>query len=69
MAGKLIIHYAFNDLNLRKIYSYNLAGNEGTLKMQKKLGFSQEGILKDHFYFGGLYYDIIILSLYNTSNF
>jgi len=66
IAGQLILNYAFNVLNLRKIYSYNLVGNEGTLKMQKKLGFGQEGMLKEHLYFGGEYHDVIILSICNS---
>lgn len=67
MACNLILNYAFNVLNLRKIYSYNLVGNEGTLKMQKKLGFTMEGILKEHFYFNNLYHDVVILSRFNTA--
>jgi RimJ/RimL family protein N-acetyltransferase len=59
----LIVSYAFLTLNLRKIITYNLASNDSTLSMQKKLGFLQEGELKEHIYHDGKFYDVIILSL------
>lgn len=62
-AALLVLNYAFNFLNLRKIISYNLGFNSATLKMQKKIGpLKEEGCLKNHYYFNGKYWDIYILS-------
>ena len=64
-APKLMFEYAFNVLNLRKIFGYPIAFNNATFKMHEKIGgFIEEGRLKDHVYFDGVYHDVIILSLF-----
>lgn len=64
-APTLLFNYAFNILNLRKIFGYPIAFNKGTLRMHQKIGnFKEEGILKKHVYFDGLYHDVLILSLF-----
>lgn len=62
--SNLILDYSFNTLNLRKILTYNISNNEATLKMQKKIGFLQEGRLKNHIFHDGNYHDVLILSLF-----
>ncbi len=64
-APNLLFNYAFNVLNLRKIYGYPIAYNDATLKMHQKIGgFVTEGKLKDQVYFDGEYHDVLILSLF-----
>lgn len=64
-APKLLFDYAFNCLNLRKIFGYLISYNVATLRMHQKIGnFNEEGILKKHVYFDGEYHDVIILSLF-----
>ena len=64
-APKLLFNYAFNILNLRKIFGYPIANNIATLKMHEKIGnFKEEGRLRNHVYFEGQYHDVIILSLF-----
>lgn len=64
-ASNLILKYAFNVLNLRKITTYNSSFNKATLAVQNKVGaFKAEGVLKNHIYFDGEYHDVIILSLF-----
>jgi len=36
--------------------------NKGVLKLYKKIGFIEEGILKKHYYIESKYYDIYLLS-------
>lgn len=61
----LLFNYAFNVLNLRKIFGYPIVYNDATLKMHHKIGnFKQEGILKQHVYYDGVYHDVLILSLF-----
>lgn len=64
-APNLLFRYAFNVLNLRKIFSYAIACNNATLRMHQKIGnFITEGTLKKHVYFDGEYHDVFILSLF-----
>jgi len=64
-ASLLLFDYAFNVLNLRKIFGYPIAYNKETLKMHKSLGFfHEEGRLKSHYYLNGDYHDVFILSVF-----
>ena len=64
-APNLLFDYAFNVLNLRKIFGYPIYFNKATLRMHEKIGsFKQEGCLKEHVYFDGKYFDVLILSLF-----
>lgn len=62
-APRLLLNYAFNVLNLRKLTSYTLNIRPGIQKLHYKVGkVREEGILKNHYFFNGAYYDIHILS-------
>lgn len=64
-APKLLFDYAFNILNLRKIFGYPLSNNHATIRMHEKIGiFKNEGVLKNHIYFNNKYYDVNILSIF-----
>lgn len=63
----LILDYAFFSLNLRKIITYNISNNNSTFFLQKKIGFIQEGNLKNQIYQDGIYFDVLILSLFRQS--
>ena len=67
-ASKLLFNYAFNVLNLRKIFSYLSAFNQYSIGMHEKIGgFIEEGRLRKHVYFDGEYHDVIILSLFREN--
>jgi diamine N-acetyltransferase len=61
-----IIKYAFNTLNLIKITVEVAAINGPALSLYKKLGFVEEGRLKNHYYNNGNYIDILIMSLFKN---
>lgn len=68
-ACNLIISYSFLQLNIRKITSYVVENNQVSIKLFEKLGFFNEGRLKDHYYVDGSYKDIFIFSLiHNQTN-
>ena len=48
-----ILHYAFNELNLHRIYLNVLDENIRANKFYRKVGFSFEGTFKDHIVGGG----------------
>lgn len=62
-AMKLLIEYAFNFLNLHRLYCKTTAGDEKVLAFYKKLGFQVEGQLRGHEFIRGQYVDKVILGL------
>lgn len=59
----LMKRYAFNNLNLNKLYLNVGADNQEAIELYKKLNFVQEGILKKHYYIEGKYLDIITMAI------
>lgn len=58
----LLINYAFNHLNMRKVYCEVFADNAIALSLYKKVGFLEEGVLKEHIYKNGQFKDIILMA-------
>ena len=65
-ATKLAMNYAFNVLNLYKLYLIVDCKNEPALKIYKKLGFKEEGILKKEFFVNGEYRDVYRMAIFQT---
>lgn len=55
--------YLFDELNLRKLYSYVLSYNDIAINTDKKLGFQIDGVMKEHIYQKGKFHDAIMISL------
>lgn len=62
-ASVLFYAYLFNELNLRKVQSFVLSYNEFVIQADKKIGFVEEGVMKEHIYQGGKYHDAVIIAL------
>ena len=67
-AMELIILYAFNTLNLNKITVEVVESNNKALALYKRLGFTEEGRLKQHYYADGEYFSVIFLSIFKKNN-
>lgn len=63
-ATGLALDYGFLTLNLRKIYLIVATVNEHAAQLYKKMGFQEEGVLKEHYFFGGAYHDAITMGLF-----
>ncbi|MGG3804444.1 UDP-4-amino-4,6-dideoxy-N-acetyl-beta-L-altrosamine N-acetyltransferase [Metabacillus fastidiosus] len=61
--GYLAIEYVFNSLRLRKLHAEVLDFNHKSYNFHKKMGFEQEGVLKEHIAKEGKYVDIILFGL------
>lgn len=60
---KLLLNYAFNELNLNKVYSYVLKDNFGSIKKNKNNGFKIEGNLREHAFNQGKFQDVVIMGI------
>ena len=58
-----ILRHAFEDLNLNRVELTVLPDNEPALKLYRKAGFQQEGLLRQHIYKNGAYRDMILMSI------
>ena len=77
-AYRLLINYGFKELGLNKIYGYQLTHNFASHRVAEKLGWTVEGVLRQHFFAHGKRYDAHLVSilrdewlqsdLYNANN-
>lgn len=66
-AKMLVLHYAFNILNLRKICSHVFATNPRSIRALEKSGYTLEGILKEHRFVNGSYVDEHMFAVFRGS--
>jgi RimJ/RimL family protein N-acetyltransferase len=62
-AVKLLLDYAFKDLNLERVHLHVLADNQRAVRTYTKCGFQHEGILRKAAYVDGCYRDIVIMAV------
>jgi ribosomal-protein-alanine N-acetyltransferase len=62
-ALRAVIAYGFERMELNRIDALVYPGNPASLRVLLKLGFQQEGLLRDYFYQDGKFYDHAILGL------
>ncbi|SDK53734.1 Protein N-acetyltransferase, RimJ/RimL family [Maridesulfovibrio ferrireducens] len=63
----LVVHYAFNQLQIHKLTSGAYACNSASIRTFEKNGFVIEGTLKDHFRHNGNFVNCIKLGLINPN--
>ena len=57
-----LLNYAFNVLNVNKVCGEVISENVGTLRILELCGSIREGILREHVYKNGRYYDVVVQS-------
>ncbi|HAG43193.1 MAG TPA: GNAT family N-acetyltransferase [Clostridium sp.] len=62
-AISLILEFAFNELNLHRIYLQVFSFNERGIKLYEKMGFIHDGKLRQALYRNGSWHDIVIMSI------
>lgn len=62
----LFYNYLFSEINLHKVYSFVIEGNLA-LKADKKIGFIEEGLVKEHLWQDGKYKNLHFVSLYSDN--
>ena len=62
-ALKLIANFAFNKLNLNRLYAYVIASNTRARKAFEKAGFTVEGVLRKDRYIDGEYQDVFLMAI------
>lgn len=60
---KLILDYAFQGINLRRIYLKVSESNTRALSLYQSVGFIKEGVLRKHFWINGEYQNIVLVGI------
>lgn len=66
LGGKAVhklLHHAFNDLNLNRVYLYVFESNIRATKLYEKVGFVHEGLLRQSEYIDGKYLSLVVMGL------
>ncbi|MFH0816658.1 MAG: GNAT family protein [Methanobacteriota archaeon] len=66
-AMRLLVKFAFEELNLHKVFLMHFEGNERGHKCYIKAGFVEDGVMRDHVFKGGRYKDQIVMSVINPA--
>jgi diamine N-acetyltransferase len=59
------IHYAFDILNIHKVYLYVDVDNAPAVHVYRKIGFVEEGHLRKQFFTNGEYHDLYVMGLFH----
>jgi UDP-4-amino-4,6-dideoxy-N-acetyl-beta-L-altrosamine N-acetyltransferase len=65
-ATSLIVKFAFEELCLHRVYLSVFSYNTRAIKAYEKVGFKQEGLMKDSLYKKGKYHDKVLMSIINN---
>jgi RimJ/RimL family protein N-acetyltransferase len=60
---RFIVEHAFRTLNLNRVWLHVLEFNERGIRAYKKVGFREEGRLRQHQFVDGRYWDIITMAV------
>jgi len=64
-AMRLMLWHAFDNLNLNRVYLHVFEHNEQAISLYRKLGFSEEGRLRQDHFFQGTYVDTLVMGMLN----
>lgn len=61
--GKAALDFAFGPLGVHKVCGQALAGNDASIRLHRKLGFREEGLLRQQQRIGATYHDLLCFGL------
>ena len=62
-AVKVLANFLFDYRGLNKVYAQTAGFNEGAVALLKGLGFKRDAVLRDHFFYRGVFHEGYIYSL------
>jgi RimJ/RimL family protein N-acetyltransferase len=65
-AVRLLLRFAFVDLNLHRVMVHVFADNDRAIRLYESTGFRREGTLRDAAFINGRYVDVIVMGILET---
>ena len=62
-AVRLLLEFAFNDLNLHRVYLHVFSTNTAAIRLYEKAGFKKEGMLREAAHINGKYIDVAVMGI------
>jgi RimJ/RimL family protein N-acetyltransferase len=62
-AVRQLVRFGFRDLNLHRVYLNVFAHNARAIRAYEKVGFRQEGVLKEAAHIDGRYVDVVTMAI------
>jgi len=62
-ALRLLLKFAFDDLNLERVYVHVFATNTAAIRVYEKIGLVHEGVLRKAAYINGEYLNLIVMGI------
>ncbi len=62
-AAQALLHFAFEDLRLHRVWAHVVSENTASARVLEKLGMVREGHLRQNQYFKGRYWDTVIYAI------
>lgn len=59
----ILLRFMFAERRFHKCGARVLAHNEASLALQRRLGFTEEGRLRDHVFFAGGHHDVVMMGM------
>ena len=62
-AMRLLYAFAFDELHLHRVHGTIAADNRLMVKWQTFLGMREEGVLRQHYFIGGVFHDAVVVGM------
>jgi RimJ/RimL family protein N-acetyltransferase len=62
-AARALLSFGFSEMQLHRIAAWCIAENTGSARVLEKLGMRQEGRLREHDYFKGRWWDVLLYGI------
>jgi methionyl-tRNA formyltransferase/GNAT superfamily N-acetyltransferase len=62
-AVRLLLEFAFKDLNLHRVYLHVFSTNTAAIRLYENAGFKKEGMLREAAYINGKYVDLAVMGI------
>lgn len=66
-AGRAMLNYAFDELNVHRIYAETIGKNRAAIMLCQQLGMAEEGRFKEHRFFKNQWWDTVVMAIRNIS--
>jgi len=67
-AVRTILRFAFDEMNLNRVWLHVHEDNARGIAVYRKCGFREEGRLRDVLLWDGVFHDAIVMSVLSTDN-